>query len=268
MKTLKIQFLLIFIALFLSSAQAQKVFTISQTINWHVVKPAEGQEGKPYITFDNASLQNVASPTPSYSHIFELDYPAKVSAELTAYETAPLLPEELAAINPADAPDKFTPTIYYLTLNRKPAGRLLFIPLMVDNNTGEIKKITSFTITLTATPSLEATTAAAYTWAENSVLANGKWAKLTIAKEGVHRVTVSQLADAGVNANGADITAIRLYGNGGGMLPQANLGVKNDDLVENPIEVKDFNQMVSLTETTTCCFMPKDLTYGSLTILH
>lgn len=242
MKTLKIQFLLIFIALFLSSAQAQKVFTISQTINWHVVKPAEGQEGKPYITFDNASLQNVASPTPSYSHIFELDYPAKVTAELTGYELAPILPEELAAINPADVPSKFTPNIYYFTLDRKPAGRLLFIPLMVDNNTGEIKKITSFTITLTATPSLEATTAAAYTWAENSVLANGKWAKLTIAKEGVHRVTVSQLADAGVNANGADITAIRLYGNGGGMLPQANLGAKNDDLVENPIEVKDFNQ--------------------------
>ncbi|WMI69652.1 type IX secretion system sortase PorU [Mangrovimonas sp. YM274] len=69
----------------------------------------------------------------------------------------------------------------------------------------------------------------------NSVLANGEWYKFYVDKTGVFRLTKSFLNDLGVNTN-VDPRTIKIYGNGGAMLPMANSVDYPFDVMENAIE--------------------------------
>jgi len=75
-------------------------------------------------------------------------------------------------------------------------------------------------------------------YATSSVLSTGKWVKVRTEGEGVFKVTASFLRKAGFTAP-ISSELIRLYGNGGAMLPEANDLPAPDDLLENQIEVFD-----------------------------
>jgi hypothetical protein len=70
-----------------------------------------------------------------------------------------------------------------------------------------------------------------------SVLSSGRWYKFLIASDGIYRLTYSDLKAAGVPVSSIDPRNIRIYGNGGGMLPESNDSVRIDDLAENPVFV-------------------------------
>jgi len=75
------------------------------------------------------------------------------------------------------------------------------------------------------------------TYADHSVLASGTWYKIAVAESGICRISFSQLQSMGVNMATLDPRNVRLYGNGGGMLPESNKVFRYDDLMENAIEV-------------------------------
>ncbi len=70
-----------------------------------------------------------------------------------------------------------------------------------------------------------------------SVLANGDWYKIGVTRSGMHQLDAAFLRRAGINPAGINPENIRLFGNGGGMLPQANSASRHDDLTENAILV-------------------------------
>lgn len=76
-------------------------------------------------------------------------------------------------------------------------------------------------------------------YAANSVLAGGNWYKIAVKDAGVCRVTASFLNSLGINTSNLSSASIRLYGNGGAMLPESNSAPRPDDLVENAIQVSD-----------------------------
>ncbi|MCU0383968.1 MAG: C25 family cysteine peptidase, partial [Cyclobacteriaceae bacterium] len=73
--------------------------------------------------------------------------------------------------------------------------------------------------------------------AQNSVLAEGRWLKIAISKPGVYSITYAQLRNAGINPDNINPSKIKVYGNPGGMLPQANNIPRPTDLVEKNILV-------------------------------
>lgn len=73
----------------------------------------------------------------------------------------------------------------------------------------------------------------------NSVLASGNWYKLSVKNAGVYRVNVAFLQSAGVNTSNLSSSSIRLFGNGGQMLPESNRVNRADDLTENAIMMFD-----------------------------
>ncbi|MEL6624020.1 MAG: type IX secretion system sortase PorU [Bacteroidota bacterium] len=77
----------------------------------------------------------------------------------------------------------------------------------------------------------------AQNYADNSVLSEGKWTKMGIVKPGVYRLEFNDLTTAGLDPNTLNPRNIHIYGNGGGMLPQANSAERPDDLQEVPITV-------------------------------
>ncbi|MFH1296397.1 MAG: type IX secretion system sortase PorU [Bacteroidota bacterium] len=70
-----------------------------------------------------------------------------------------------------------------------------------------------------------------------SVLATGAWYKIAVNQTGIHRVTYDDLVALGMDPVAVNPAHIRVYGNGGGMLPEANDQPRIDDLRENPIVV-------------------------------
>ncbi len=75
--------------------------------------------------------------------------------------------------------------------------------------------------------------------ANESVLASGSWYKIAVQQTGIHRVTYDDLVALGMDPATVLPENIRLYGNGGGMLPEANDQPRIDDLLENSIVVYD-----------------------------
>jgi len=76
---------------------------------------------------------------------------------------------------------------------------------------------------------------------QESVLAAGQWYKVAVQQTGIHRITYDDLMQLGLNPSSVNPAYIRLYGNGGGMLPEANDQPRIDDLLENSIQVFDGN---------------------------
>lgn len=75
-------------------------------------------------------------------------------------------------------------------------------------------------------------------YAPQSVLASGNWFKISVDAPGIYKMDVAQLNALGIAGN-IPSNQIRLYGNGGGMLQEANSSRPIDDLAENAIQVVD-----------------------------
>lgn len=73
----------------------------------------------------------------------------------------------------------------------------------------------------------------------NSVLGSGTWYKIAVSQTGVYRIDLSFLTSLGINTSNLASTSIRLFGNGGAMLPEANAEPRPDDLQENAIWIAD-----------------------------
>lgn len=71
----------------------------------------------------------------------------------------------------------------------------------------------------------------------NSVLSSGDLYKFYVTKSGVYKISKSFIQSLGMSLNGVDARNIKIYGNGGRMLPLLNGTYYPDDLAENAITV-------------------------------
>ncbi|MFB0925673.1 MAG: hypothetical protein QMB65_10410, partial [Vicingaceae bacterium] len=73
--------------------------------------------------------------------------------------------------------------------------------------------------------------------AQNSVLTSGNWHKISTSTEGIYKISYSDLQSYGIDPTSIDPRNIQLFGNGGGMLAEANYAPKDEDLLEVAIKV-------------------------------
>jgi hypothetical protein len=71
----------------------------------------------------------------------------------------------------------------------------------------------------------------------NSVLATGDWYQFYVEKSGVYKISKSFLQQLGLNVSGIDPKKLKIYGNGGRMLPLSNATYYPTDLTENAIQI-------------------------------
>lgn len=76
-------------------------------------------------------------------------------------------------------------------------------------------------------------------YSSNSVLSGGNWYKLSVSSPGVYKIDIPFLNSLGVSTSNLSSGTVRLFGNGGSMLAEANAGPWTDDLRENAIQVVD-----------------------------
>lgn len=76
-----------------------------------------------------------------------------------------------------------------------------------------------------------------FSYAQKSVLSEGQWFRLAVTESGIYRVDGDFLSKMGVDIGVIRPSGIRIYGNGGAMLPQSNSSGYVNALTENAIWV-------------------------------
>lgn len=138
---------------------------------------------------------------------------------------------------------KLQAEIHYVKKQRK--GGVSFIPLRRNAITGKIEKLVSYDLSVSSAGnnSINTNTYSPFL-KSNSILQNGKWYKISVNKDGAYKITYAFLKQLGIDPETINPKNIRIYGNGGGMLPKSNLVARADDLLENAIVVEGENDGV------------------------
>jgi len=71
----------------------------------------------------------------------------------------------------------------------------------------------------------------------SSVLASGRWFRFDVTDEGIYKITKQMLSSYGIDASTVDPRTIKIYNNGGTVLPEKVTADRPVDLVENAIMV-------------------------------
>ena len=218
------------------SVIGQNTVEISRTLDWTPIKKTSISRYDQVFTlwFEGAQVLQPENQLPWF---FETLPEAKgntiISAILTDAQYSPLSQAEREILRYEDFAS--TPQIeaHIVYEQRKPQLSLQILPFKKSES--QIEKLISFKVRI----QLENNSAANKSnrsSTNTSVLNTGQWFKLGIKESGVYRITKAQLAEMGMNVS-INPQNIRIYGNGGTMLPERNNVYYPDDLIENAIVV-------------------------------
>ncbi len=163
-----------------------------------------------------------------------------VNAEITGAVFESLKPEESSAIR-YDIPDDIQVSTQIIKEPRQSQLIITLLPLRKSLQTNTVEKLLSFDLELKQGTPITTSAVIPRVYAANSVLSTGKWYKLALTHNGVYKINYSFLLSLGIDPSTVSFQNLRLFGNGGGMVPQHNLTPRPDDLTENAIKIVDVN---------------------------
>jgi hypothetical protein len=105
------------------------------------------------------------------------------------------------------------------------------------NSFNQIEELIDYEVNWQISQTNHSSAREAASFANSSVLSSGNWYKIGITQTGIHKLSKSFLNSMGINTNNLDPTKLRVFGNGGKMLPEKNGDFRHDDLIENAIKV-------------------------------
>lgn len=157
-----------------------------------------------------------------------------VKLDWISYTTQVTLPQNAIPSDPAGFD-------IVLGKERKKPFALVRIPVYsLDKATSQLKRITGFTLSYSEKPVNAALKPAAKGTAAPSPLAAGNWYKIAVTESGLYKIDYDFVTSKlGVNAASFSTANIRVFGNGGHMLPENNALPYNENLTENAIWVND-----------------------------
>lgn len=225
-----------------STVFAQTTVTQALQLNWaaqsYTLPIAEGKTVQT-LRFDGASYNAMHHHLPIFTTRAALPFGGRVSAVLAeAQYEAIALPDGLLLPNNAPLGNNIVPMVQLATEKKRPFALLSIVPIRAAVGGGYERLVRA---NIVYTVQAQATSRGTRQYATESVFNKGDLYRFKVAQDGVYRLDVAFVQQLGLNQT-VPINQIRIYGNGGGMLPELSSGEKYDDLVENPIQVVDNNQ--------------------------
>ncbi|MDA0874063.1 MAG: type IX secretion system sortase PorU [Bacteroidetes bacterium] len=121
------------------------------------------------------------------------------------------------------------------TLRKQSVVNIVTMPYRLDAESGVLRRLNRLTVAVTfGAAEASVPVRASKGRASESVLATGTLFRISIAEDGVYRITRSLLTSLGQNPDQIDPNAIQLFGNGGRPLPARVGDERTDDLEELP----------------------------------
>jgi hypothetical protein len=246
-KTLLLTFILVFCSELLIKAQQSEAgsilpLTLSKTLQWNPVERVEVSPGMwmPLLTFTGSSMSDASGKLPVFFHRSPFPGPngGIDQVKLSSVVYQPLTFSEINAIGDVKIPGNIEPIARIVKQRKVPYAEISFLPFRINPENGSIEKVISFELTCTFNDAVQGISAPVQnTFAEHSVLASGTWYKFSVLNSGIYILSYDDLISSEINLSGIDPRTIKIYGNGGGMLPEANSAPRTDDLRELSIQV-------------------------------
>ncbi len=205
---------------------------LSQEINWNAPKQNLNNNRSNILSFDGQNQIDESSLLPLLS--FSVEIPSIYSVENISTEIVNSKWEFVSAteINTLqNALLDSTITKRVVISKKQPYLELSLLPFKKGNTPNSFYKLKSILIKvsfndITKTAKLKT---ASNNYVTKSVLAQGKWVRIKVTQTGVHKIPYSTLVSWGFS-NPANV---KVYGNGGNMLPKNNADFRYDDLKLN-----------------------------------
>ena len=213
---------------------AQDHFREEVTLNWMSIS----QEGSDIPYFDGA-FADYETGWPVYLWSEPLPYRnMDIEAEITQSSYLPCSQSEVQYLKDRGF-NGMEPVIGTSSQGSRNQGFAIveIIPFRMNPQTLQPEKLHRFNLIVKISRTDEFPKKAGRIYKENSVLNSGTWARLETGETGIYRITYQEIQEMGFDPSSVDPRNIRIYGNGGGMLPESNNIFRYDDLVENAIEV-------------------------------
>lgn len=221
---------LLFVAVF---AQAQMVERHPIQLQWHgIEKELYGSDTLYYIALESSHLDGAMTTFLKSIPIF--DDQVKVKVGLQDVKAAALSDEEMKIAKGNSYELDFKVDAMPLRSRDEALLSVRIVPFRQSGNC--LEKLLSATLVVELTPNFGIQKANP-TFARRSAMASGDWYKIGLQETGIYKLTYSDLNTLGINLSGLDPRTIRVYHNGGGVLPEKNAESRYDDLVEIPIYV-------------------------------
>ena len=226
--------IVILFLLFLFSIASQPA--VSQTLvnlDWN----NNSLEDSYVSSFNEAVFLSQYEGLPAFQSITPSEKAYRFTIKLIDLSFVDVSEKELKILNKLNVGTEIDAKSEVLSSNGRLYNRVIIFPFVrIDNN---YKKLNSFKYLNTEINSY--TYKRSKSVKQNSVLSSLSWYKISVANDGVYKLDFEDFQSLGINTASLDVNSIRLYGNGGGMLPRMNSIDRDDDLIENNIQVFDVN---------------------------
>ena len=229
---LKLLFFLMVFAVFIPVAlRGQVKMTYPICLQWNgVAEQRFASDTLLYIDLESGIYENVM---PVYGQSFSIyDDAVKVEAELIDVKAATLSVEEMQVAQGFTYTADFE--VIAMPLRSRDEALLSVRIVPFRQKEGQYEKLLSATLSMTLMPDFSAQKSDP-TYTHRSAMASGSWYKIGLHETGIYKLTASDLTELGINVSNLDPRQIRIYHNGGGVLPEMNAVSRPDDLVEVPI---------------------------------
>ncbi|MGI6718648.1 MAG: type IX secretion system sortase PorU [Bacteroidales bacterium] len=232
-KQIYIFLLLLFSVFFNYCVFSQEIVNLNWTQNINI----ENQD------FENISVLNFQDA----QHLVENNYlplyyknnEAKIDnaeVEFTILETFVLDKNSLKDIDLSKVDSNFKLNYYYSYNRKKPFLNIKVLPIKYDKETDQYEVIKSFTynidpLNVTSSPKKEKS------GLYDSPLKSGNWYKIFVSESGFYKITYNELKSLGLDIDNINPKTIKIYGYGGGMLPEITGEFRHTDLHQIPITI-------------------------------
>ncbi len=192
--------------------------------------------GKPDIMhFENATYLDNNTHFPYYFKQIHLTKDKKfVFNIILSHAEYELFPEDQlpSGLDPGKISDSIIVKYNIAKEKKVPVLQYFFVPLRKNPQNGKLERLKNFqlsvdTISEEDNEAVENTSAFPMT----SVLSTGNWYKFLVTKTGIYKMTYEDIRNFGIS----DPQNVRIYGNGGKMLPEVYSGTVPNDPQEIPV---------------------------------
>ena len=237
----------ILLLIFTPTSLISQINLVEEKIIWHenVVNDLLDTKNRTFLTFDYAQYNQEKDFLPFYSKQLSLVNQEITSIEVVNIEFSTIELESIKNVSGLTYIENEIEIEFSNSISKKQNyGIISFVPIIYNQNLGLYQKVISFQLKVNTrsknlTPKSNLKKAAL-----NSVLASGDWYKIAVLKDGVFKLTYSFLKNLGLDVDNLNPQNIKVYGNGGKMLPEINSEYRYDDLMQNAIHVDGENDGV------------------------
>jgi len=210
------------------------------TLDWQNKKEMSFGEYKIIIPYFKGNSFRFDTTKKSITLLLKLDESSSsnsnsVSLTNVIYETISIT--DLGDLTLQNIPDRPNETLKNILARDKKQTFLSLYPIIKEGNSYKRIKSFSYSINNSTAKSNNSSSYQKSALVSNSVLASGEWYRFYVEKSGVYKISKSFLQSLGFDAGKVDPRRIKIYGNGGKMLPLANNTYYPDDLMENSIQI-------------------------------